>query len=96
MEAGDVLSSTGFTNCLDNATINVNNAKVQFDRSASLVSFDVSGSSSQVQNVTASLTVSAYGKQVYQKDFNPCDPSTKVDQLCPGKLRRAILCSLQS
>ena len=83
--AGDVLSSSGFTNCLNNGTINVNTANVQFDRSTGVVTFDVAGSSSKEQNVIASLVVTAYGKQVYQKSFNPCDAATKVDQLCPGR-----------
>lgn len=82
--ASDVLSSSGFTNCLDDSTINVNKANVQFDRSSGTVSFDVSGSSLKEQRVTASLVVTAYGKQVYQKDFNPCEDASKVDQLCPG------------
>jgi len=28
----------------------------------------------------------AYGTQVYQNSFNPCDSATYVQQLCPGKL----------
>ena len=83
--ANDVLSSSGFTNCLDNSTINVNKANVQFDRSSGTINFDVAGSSLKEQKVTASLVVTAYGKQVYQKDFDPCDNATKVDQLCPGE-----------
>ena len=83
--AGDVLSSSGFTSCLTNGTVNVSKANVQFDRSTGVVTFDVAGSSSKEQDVLASLVVTAYGKQVYQKDFNPCDAATKVDQLCPGE-----------
>ena len=81
--AGDVLSSNGFTNCGANADITVNNFNISFDRSTDVVDFDVSGSSASVQKVKASLVVKAYGKTVYTKDFNPCDASTKVDQLCP-------------
>ena len=82
--AGNVLSSSGFTNCDNNATITVNNADVQFDRSSLVVTFDVSGTSSKSQKVIADLVVTAYGTQVYQKTFNPCDSSTYVAQLCPG------------
>ena len=82
--AGDVLSSSGFTSCLQNSTVTVNTANVQFDRTTGVVDFDVAGTSSKEQNVTASLVVTAYGKQVYQKSFDPCDPATLVDQLCPG------------
>ncbi|MCJ1295798.1 hypothetical protein MMC34_007362 [Xylographa carneopallida] len=81
--AGNVLSSSGFTNCENNATITVNNANVEFDRSSLTVIFDVSGTSSAQQKVIADLTVSAYGNQVYQKTFNPCDAATFVGQLCP-------------
>lgn len=57
---------------------------VQFDRSTRTVVFDVSGTSSKVQNVTGSIYVTAYGQQVYSKtDFSPCDPDTYVSQLCP-------------
>ncbi|KAI9826193.1 MAG: hypothetical protein M1826_006708 [Phylliscum demangeonii] len=81
--AGDVLQTNGFVSCATSADIVVHNVNVQFNRSDSTVTFDVSGSSAKPQNVTASLTVTAYGKQVYQKDFDPCDASTKVARLCP-------------
>lgn len=84
----DVLKTTGFTTCLDNSTITVTNLNVAYDRAAGVVTFDVAGTSSKQQNVTAALTVTAYGKQVYEKTFNPCDTDTKVDQLCPGKVLR--------
>ena len=82
--AGDVLSSSGFTSCLPNSTVIVETANVQYNRVSGVVDFDVAGTSSKQQNVTASLVVTAYGSQVYQKSFNPCDPATKVSQLCPG------------
>ena len=82
--AGDVLSSSGFTNCLNNATITVQTANVQFDRTSLTVTFDVAGTSSTEQKVTAELVVTAYGNQVYSKSFNPCDPATLVSELCPG------------
>ena len=82
----DILKTSGFTSCLENSAIQVTNLNIQYDRSTSAVTFDVAGTSAKVQNVTASLTVSAYGKQVYTKDFNPCDKDSKVDQLCPGRL----------
>lgn len=81
----DVLKTTGFTTCLANSTITVTNLDVEYDRVAGAVTFDVAGTSSKQQNVTAALTVTAYGKQVYEKKFNPCDKDTKVDQLCPSK-----------
>lgn len=83
--AGDVLRTSGFTACVDNAEITVTALDIQFDRSTKQITFDVGGTSAEVQNVTASLIVTAYGNQVYQKDFNPCDDDTKVIELCPGK-----------
>ena len=83
--AADVLSSSGFTNCKDDAEIRVNNADVEFDRATKEVKFSVSGTSKKEQKVKASLLVTAYGKEVFTKDFNPCDDATKVDKLCPGQ-----------
>lgn len=80
----DILKTNGFTACINNPSITVNKLDIQYDRSAAAVTFNVGGTSSQMQNVTASLTVTAYGKQVYQKDFDPCEDVTKVEQLCPG------------
>lgn len=86
--ATDILKTTGFTSCLDNSTITVTNLNIQFDRASNEITFDVGGSSAKQQNVSASLIITAYGKQVYQKDFNPCDKDTKVAKLCPGECRR--------
>ena len=83
--ANDILKTQGFTTCLDNSTITVTNLDIQYDRSAGAITFDVGGASLQNQTVMASLTVTAYGKEVYKKDFNPCAEDTKVTQLCPGK-----------
>lgn len=88
-QAADILKTQGFQSCLDNSTIKVNKLDVQYDRSAGEVTFDVAGTSTEKQNVTASLVVTAYGKQVYKKDFDPCSP--KIDQLCPGRCHRYLL-----
>lgn len=82
--AADILQISGFTSCLSNSTVSVNTVNVQFDRSAKTVTFELAGSSSQVQNVTALLSITAYGKQVYQTSFDPCAANSRVDQLCPG------------
>ena len=68
---------------MNNAEITVQQMNIQYDRQNNQVTFDVAGTSDKQQKVTASLVVSAYGKQVYQKDFNPCDQATLVTQLCP-------------
>lgn len=85
VSANDVLKTTGFTTCMANSDITVTALDIQYDRTTQQITFDVAGSSSKVENVTAALYVTAYGKQVYQKSFNPCDEGSKVDQLCPGE-----------
>ncbi|KAF3762384.1 putative Flc2 FAD transporter, partial [Cryphonectria parasitica EP155] len=47
------------------------------------VTFDLSGTSTVEQNVTAQLNVTAYGYSVYSSSFNPCEATTYVEQLCP-------------
>ena len=68
----------------------VTTLNIQYDRTTQQVIFDVAGTSSKIENVTAALYVTAYGKQVYQKTFNPCDEGSKVDQLCPGEFLRYV------
>ena len=85
--ATDIISTDGFSNCgsSDN-TIEVQNVDISFDRTTNTITFDVAGTSKISQDVTASLLVTAYGVSVYNQTFDPCADSTKVDQLCPGKL----------
>ena len=86
--ANDILTTTGFTTCMADSDITVNILNIQYDRTTQQITFDVAGTSSRIENVTAALYITAYGKQVYQKTFNPCDEGSKVDQLCPGELLR--------
>lgn len=79
----DILKTNGFSNCIQNSTITVNNVDLSFDRSTNIITFDVSGTSSETQEVMASLIITAYGNQIYEKDFDPCAADTKVEQLCP-------------
>ncbi|KAI9732854.1 MAG: hypothetical protein M1834_003793 [Cirrosporium novae-zelandiae] len=81
--AGDVLSTSGFTTCLNNGSITVSKTDLSYSKSSEKVTFDVSGTSTKQQKVTAKLTVSAYGNTYYEKSFNPCDEDTKVSELCP-------------
>jgi len=78
---GDLLSTTGYSSCLDNPTVQVQKLNVTYDKNTRVLSFDVAGSSTEVQNVTANLIVSAYGRQVYNKSINPCD--TGMPEMCP-------------
>ena len=81
--ANDVLKTSGFTTCINNADVTVQKLDIQYDRTTQQVKFDVAGTSNKVQKVMASLSVTAYGNHIYQKDFDPCDNSTLVQQLCP-------------
>ncbi|KAI9675613.1 MAG: hypothetical protein M1817_000979 [Caeruleum heppii] len=83
VRAGDILKASGVTSCIDNADIKIDRIDLEYDSENKKVIFDVAGSSAQEQNVTASLTVTAYGNEVYRKDFDPCDDETKVKELCP-------------
>ncbi len=85
VSANDVLKTTGFTTCIDNSQISVTVLDIQYDRTTKQLTFDVAGTSTKEQNVTASMYITAYGKQVYQRDFNPCDAATRVNELCPGR-----------
>ncbi|KAH7410428.1 hypothetical protein DE146DRAFT_355480 [Phaeosphaeria sp. MPI-PUGE-AT-0046c] len=82
--AGDVLKTNGYSSCLNGPSdIKVNKLDIQFDRASKKLVFDVSGTNEKEQKVTAILKVNAYGKEVYNQPFDPCDEKTKVDQLCP-------------
>lgn len=87
--AGDVLKTNGYSSCLSGVSdIKVNKLDIEFDRSTKKIKFDVSGTNKKEQKVMAILKVNAYGKEVYNKEFDPCEGSTKVDQLCPGTSTR--------
>ena len=81
----NILATSGFEDCLDNPTIKVQKFNVQFDRNTNMVDFDVAGNSQEIQNVTASMQITAYGKQIYENSFDPCGDKVHVPQLCPGK-----------
>ncbi|KAI1450446.1 TRP-domain-containing protein [Annulohypoxylon stygium] len=79
----DLLVTSGFTNCEDDSTIRVQKADISYNNADKTVVFDVAGTSSKQQNVTATLSVTAYGQDVYTNSFNPCETGTYVQQLCP-------------
>ena len=81
--ADEILRTSGFANCVDNAIITVDTVDIQYNNENSTVIFDISGTSTRDQNVTAWLNVTAYGTPVFDQEFDPCDPGTRVDQLCP-------------
>ncbi|KAH7031351.1 uncharacterized protein B0I36DRAFT_243557 [Microdochium trichocladiopsis] len=81
--AEDILTTSGFKNCNTTSDISVDKVDISYNAAAKVVTFDLAGSSNKVQNVTATLKVSAYGQEVYTQSFEPCDPATFVKQLCP-------------
>jgi len=88
--AANILSTSGFSTCQANSTIEVTALDVTFDQDTAMVTFNAAGTNSMVQNVTAEVTVSVYGKQVYHNSFNPCDDGTYIEMLCPGEFQREI------
>ena len=83
--ADQVLTTSGFSTCLASSDITVQKLNITYDNDAKTVTFDVAGTSTKSMNVSAVLNVTAYGESVYSNSFNPCDSSTYVSQLCPGK-----------
>ncbi|KAL2866367.1 transient receptor potential ion channel family protein [Aspergillus lucknowensis] len=81
--AADTLSTGSVSACLTNSAVEVNKLDITFSRSTRNITFDVSGTNTKAQNVTAVLSVTAYGNEVYTKDFNPCDADNYVSELCP-------------
>lgn len=81
--AADILKTNGFSNCLDNGNIKVEKMDIQYNRQTNKVTFDVAGTSAISQEVMAALIVTAYGREVYRNEFNPCEEDSRVDQLCP-------------
>ncbi|CAZ81917.1 unnamed protein product [Tuber melanosporum] len=81
VQATDVLETNGFSTCLATSDIKVDKMNVKYDRANGVVTFDLAGSSSREQKVKAVLTVTAYGRQVYEKTIDPCVQG--IAQLCP-------------
>lgn len=79
-----ILQTSGFNTCLSGSNMTVQNLKIQYNPDNRTVTFDVAGTSTSVQNVTAKLDVAAYGINVYDRFFNPCSEDTFVKELCPG------------
>ncbi len=89
--ADSILQTGGFSNCGPNASIKVQRVNIEYNNDNKTVIFDVAGSSTKQQNVTAVLNVTAYGNQVYSNTFDPCGAATFVQQLCPGEYNSATL-----
>lgn len=81
--AADTLSTNGFNLCMTDSAINVQKMNVTYTRSTGVVVFDVAGTNAIEQKVSASVSVTAYGHEIYSKEFDPCGTDIHVDQLCP-------------
>ena len=79
---GDVLATDGFSTCIDNDKIHLTRMHIKYDKSTNEITFDIAGTSQEAQNVTAILTVTAYGRQLDKREFNFCEQGIKM--LCPG------------
>lgn len=80
-----ILRTNGFSDCGGDGSINVEKVDISFNKGSSKIDFDLQGTSEREQEVTATLVVEAYGIQVFEQEFDPCDDATKVEQLCPRK-----------
>jgi hypothetical protein len=87
--ASDILFASGFSSCLNDGSVVLNNLNLQFDRSTHNLTYNVSGWSAKQHKVKASLVVVAYGTQALNQTLDLCATATKVDQLCPGMLLSA-------
>jgi hypothetical protein len=92
--SSQILQTSGFTDCASsNSTVSVQNVDIEYNNDNETVTFNVAGTSTKIQNVTAVLNVTAYGNQIYSNTFDPC--ATGVTQLCPGmtpRFRPSCMC----
>ena len=79
--AGNILRMDRFKTCQVDSSIKIEKLDISFDRANKKIRFDVGGNSIREQKVIAKLPVIVYGKEVYSKDFNPCEES--IFQLYP-------------
>ncbi|UKZ53858.1 hypothetical protein TrVGV298_007660 [Trichoderma virens] len=78
-----ILTTTGYVDCGSLPSITITELSMTYDNDAQTITFDIEGTSTSSQNVTATLDVTAYGISAFTNTFNPCDEKTLVEQLCP-------------
>ncbi|KAF2213527.1 hypothetical protein CERZMDRAFT_96360 [Cercospora zeae-maydis SCOH1-5] len=81
--AADVLSTDGYSLCATSNDIKVEALDASYDRITRVITFNVAGSSAREQKVLLHLDVTAYGREVYQTDWDPCSGDKRVEQMCP-------------
>lgn len=86
MLGGDVLSTNGFSTCITDPSIKLQTLNASYNRNTRKITFDVAGSSAEEQKVILNLVVSAYGKDVYTKEINPCEEAAdyNIENMCPS------------
>lgn len=85
VQAADVLSTSGFATCsAEDSDIIIHKFDVKYFKSNDSVRFNVDGESKKEQLVVAELVVTAYGNEVYRKEFDPCEQD--IPFLCPSTL----------
>ncbi|OJK00050.1 hypothetical protein ASPACDRAFT_52538 [Aspergillus aculeatus ATCC 16872] len=81
--AADTLSTNGLSTCLTDSAIEVNNLDVTYTKSTNELVYNIGGTNAKEQNVTGSITIYAYGNQLYSKTFDPCGTEYYTAALCP-------------
>ncbi|KAK7422630.1 hypothetical protein QQZ08_009436 [Neonectria magnoliae] len=81
--ADNVLETSGFEDCGSVTGMEVTNLDIKYNAGTKKIDFNVAGSSDKERNVSAVLSVTAYGKDIYENKFNPCATLTFIPQLCP-------------
>ncbi|CAI6053694.1 unnamed protein product [Clonostachys chloroleuca] len=81
--ADRIIETSGFKMCSDESYIKVQKAYISYNHDKGSISFDVSGSSSGSRYVSAELEVVAYGRNIYNNEFDPCSEANFIEQLCP-------------
>lgn len=81
--AGDVLKNNGFKSCLPKSDIEIRELDFVLNRATRRVTYNFVGMNVKTQNVTATITILAYG-QTFTQNLDPCSSDTFIDQLCPG------------
>lgn len=76
-----LIQSTSLTECMDNSNFSASLFQVTFTPDNYSLAININGISSISGNITAEVTVTAYGFTFLTEELNPCD--LKLEGLCP-------------
>ncbi|ANB14194.1 Flc1p [Sugiyamaella lignohabitans] len=79
--AENILKASSLVTCMENSALTASEFDVVFTPDNRTVSYDVSANVAISGNVTALVTVYAYGINIIEKKLDPCDMN--MNQLCP-------------